>query len=247
MLPPSSKALTWWNAKIGSVSTDFSKPPPSLSKTWMRKPRSGRPAIVADEGREAELEPQGIDDQRKLHQHEILLGHGEAVHVGRAVDRHLGYHAFRAAVVVDGEQPVAALHAELDDVAELALAPGIVVGMRDRYATADGGAVAIVAERRQRLGVEADRQRRLGESDCRSAKRVDIDVAVVGELHRLEDRGHALKQRAAGIGRKLAARKRTLRGTLRDRNSIAESGCGRKRCRRRSRTGAAWRARRTSD
>ena len=104
-----------------------------------------------------------------------------------------------------GEQAVGALAAERDHVAEPATARRIVVGMRDRDLAPDLRAVILVAERLQSLGIEADRQRRLGERDRLAAEEIDVDVAVVG-VGRREDRGDALKQRAAWIRREPALR-----------------------------------------
>ena len=163
------------------------------------------PEVVADEGLGGQEQPPGVDDERELGEHEVALRHGEGVHVGGAVDRHLGDDALRPAVVGNGEQTVAALAPEDDDVAEAARALHIVMRVRDRDLPPDLRAISAVAERCERLGIEAHGQRRLRQGNGLAAEHVDVDIAVVGE-RRLEDRGDALKQRAAGVGREAALR-----------------------------------------
>ena len=89
------------------------------------------------------------------------------------------------------------------DVVDELVALGVVVRVRGGGEALDAVVVVEVADRLERLGVELDRQRRLGHRDVALADAREVDVRVVGDVGR-EDRLHALEQRAAGVGREAA-------------------------------------------
>ena len=131
----------------------------------------------------------------------MILAHAEAVHISRPLDGKLGDHPLFA-VVADPAQPIEALHAEIGDVIVMAGALRIVMRVRGGDLTAQSPAIAEHAKRLERVGREAHRYRGLGECDDFARIAGDVDAAIVGEL-RIEDRGDAAEQRAAGIGGEL--------------------------------------------
>ncbi len=157
------------------------------------------PAVVLDERSRAARQSQRVDDEREVDEHGVALGQGEAVHVGGLGDAVRGDPALAAACRL-GEDPVLAARAEVGDIGDQLVADRVVVGMRGRV---DSGRLEGDAERLQGLGVEGDRQRRLGHRHVFVAQSGQVDVAVVGQP-RPEQGRRALEDRAARVGGELA-------------------------------------------
>lgn len=137
--------------------------------------------VVLNERLAGKLQGKRAHRERELDQHEITFGHRETMHVGRPIDGKLS-HQFLRRIIAHAEQAVAALHAELDHVAVMALTHGVVMGMRRRDLTAQRRRIAEHAKRCERLRIEAHRERGLGKGNCLAAHIHDIDVAVGGKL-----------------------------------------------------------------
>ena len=204
----------------------------------------GLPAVVLDVGTAGERQRQRVDDERELGEHDPALGEPERVHVGGLAGRQRSPRTSGLAPArgAEPEEAVVVAGPELGRVVEHPAARAIEVRVRrrqrPRHLPGD-------ARRGERLGVELDRDRRLGHRDETLAELDEVDVAVVGE-RRPEQRHRPLEQRAARIGGELRvadlARSRPRPG----RPCSRGTGSHRRPRRRRTRSGGASRARRTS-
>ncbi len=163
----------------------------------------GLPLVVLDERLAGEGDLERVHAQRVLGQDQVAPAHAERVHVGRPLDRQARDHAPLRRVRGQAVEHVLALAREARDVVHELVALGVVMGMGGGHVALDPVAVVEVAERLERLGVELDRQRRLGHGDVALADAGQVHVRVVGGFGR-EDRLHALEQRAAGVGAEAA-------------------------------------------
>ncbi len=184
--------------RVGLEGADCASPRRAVDET---EPRTalGLPAVVLDVRPAAEHQAQRIDDEGPLGEHEPALGEPERVHVGGLVDADLSQHLGLAGVRAQEEEAVRVARAELGRVVERSARRAVEVrvsGREDaRRLVGDPGVL-------ERLGVELDRDRRLGHRDEALAELHQVDVRVVGELGR-EHRRDAREQRAARVGGEL--------------------------------------------
>ncbi len=202
----------------------------------------GLPAVVLDVRAAAGRQPERVDHERELGQHEPAFAEAERVHVRGLADPPARDHLRLAGAGRQMEEAVLVARSEGGRVVEHPLAGAVEVRVCRRQHPRD---LVGDAGRFERLGVELDRDGGLGHRDEALAELGQVHVGVVRELRR-EHRAHALEERPARVGRELRELDlaRVARGAVRA--GLAGSDSRRRPSRRRSRTDGASPGRRTN-
>ena len=155
--------------------------------------------LVHQRTRRPQQQPARVDRQRELGEHDVALGHADAVDVARPrhrdrADQPAGPRAGR-----QREDPVAAAQTHVHDITDELVASVVVVGVGGEQVPADAVVPLHESFGVEGRGVELDWERRLGQGEVALPEASHVDVRVVVDRARVKQRRDTLEERAAGV------------------------------------------------